>query len=252
MVFHRGQPAHSGRAHRHRNGDRHRPRALADPHRPGTRRSHGPEINLPPQDQMPLHGYALQCRVTTEDPQNNFVPDYGKIHTYRSPAGFGVRLDGGSAYGGAVITPVLRLAARQGHGVGPRVSAGVPAHGSRAARVPHSRRQDQHPVPRERRQQRRVPVRPARRRGFSTRIRRCSQFTPRQRPRDEAPDLHRRRHRQRQSGSARQDRCRTRFRPAPIPRHDASAPPAGTRQLLDRTRPGEIRRVDVGRRSGCC
>ena len=54
---------------------------------------------------MPLYGYALQCRVTTEDPQNNFVPDYGKIHTYRSPAGFGIRLDGGSAYGGAVISP---------------------------------------------------------------------------------------------------------------------------------------------------
>ncbi|MFN3326463.1 MAG: pyruvate carboxylase [Bryobacteraceae bacterium] len=65
----------------------------------------GPEINLPPQDQIPLHGYALQCRVTTEDPANSFVPDYGKIHTYRSPAGFGIRLDGASAYGGAVITP---------------------------------------------------------------------------------------------------------------------------------------------------
>jgi pyruvate carboxylase len=66
---------------------------------------HGPEIALPRQDAVPLYGYALQCRVTTEDPQNNFVPDYGKIHTYRSPAGFGVRLDGGSAYGGAVISP---------------------------------------------------------------------------------------------------------------------------------------------------
>ena len=54
---------------------------------------------------MPLYGYALQCRVTTEDPQNNFVPDYGKINTYRSPAGFGLRLDGASAYGGAVISP---------------------------------------------------------------------------------------------------------------------------------------------------
>ncbi len=43
--------------------------------------------------------------MTTEDPANNFMPDYGKIHTYRSPAGFGIRLDGGSAYGGAVITP---------------------------------------------------------------------------------------------------------------------------------------------------
>ncbi len=66
---------------------------------------HGPEMNLPAQHEMPLYGYALQCRLTTEDPANNFVPDYGKIHTYRSPAGFGIRLDGGSAYGGAVITP---------------------------------------------------------------------------------------------------------------------------------------------------
>jgi pyruvate carboxylase len=47
----------------------------------------------------------MQCRITTEDPSNHFVPDYGKIHTYRSPAGFGIRLDGGSAYSGAVITP---------------------------------------------------------------------------------------------------------------------------------------------------
>jgi len=66
---------------------------------------YSPQINLPPQEKMPLYGYALQCRVTTEDPQNNFVPDYGKIHTYRSPAGFGLRLDGASAYGGAVISP---------------------------------------------------------------------------------------------------------------------------------------------------
>jgi pyruvate carboxylase len=66
---------------------------------------HGPEMELPAQDKVPLHGYALQCRVTTEDPENNFIPDYGKIHTYRSPAGFGIRLDGASAYGGAVITP---------------------------------------------------------------------------------------------------------------------------------------------------
>jgi pyruvate carboxylase len=66
---------------------------------------HGPEIALPAQDEIPLHGTALQCRVTTEDPASNFVPDYGRIHTYRSPAGFGIRLDGASAYGGAVISP---------------------------------------------------------------------------------------------------------------------------------------------------
>jgi pyruvate carboxylase len=62
-------------------------------------------MSLPPQAQIPLYGYALQCRVTTEDPENNFTPDYGRIQTYRSPAGFGVRLDGASAYGGANITP---------------------------------------------------------------------------------------------------------------------------------------------------
>src|SRR5215472_6307762 len=66
---------------------------------------HDAEMNLPRQQDVQTYGYALQCRVTTEDPANNFVPDYGKIHTYRSPAGFGIRLDGASAYGGAVITP---------------------------------------------------------------------------------------------------------------------------------------------------
>jgi pyruvate carboxylase len=66
---------------------------------------HGAEMGLPEQEKIQLHGYALQCRITTEDPANSFLPDYGKIHTYRSPAGFGIRLDGASAYGGAVITP---------------------------------------------------------------------------------------------------------------------------------------------------
>jgi pyruvate carboxylase len=69
------------------------------------RKLHGPEMALPSQNNIAPNGYALQCRVTTEDPANNFVPDYGRIHTYRSPAGFGIRLDGASAYGGAVITP---------------------------------------------------------------------------------------------------------------------------------------------------
>jgi len=66
---------------------------------------HGAEMDLPPQEKIPLYGYAMQCRITTEDPANGFVPDYGKLSTYRSPAGFGIRLDGGSAYSGAVITP---------------------------------------------------------------------------------------------------------------------------------------------------
>jgi pyruvate carboxylase len=65
----------------------------------------GPEINLPPQEEMPRVGCAVQCRVTTEDPGNKFTPDYGRILTYRSTGGQGVRLDGGMGYAGAVITP---------------------------------------------------------------------------------------------------------------------------------------------------
>ncbi|TAK92390.1 MAG: pyruvate carboxylase [Burkholderiaceae bacterium] len=60
---------------------------------------------VPAQADIRLNGHALQCRVTTEDPENNFTPDYGRITAYRSAAGFGVRLDAGTAYGGAVITP---------------------------------------------------------------------------------------------------------------------------------------------------
>ncbi len=56
------------------------------------------------QDDVQLHGHAIQCRVTTEDPQNNFIPDYGRITAYRAATGMGIRLDGGTAYSGAVIT----------------------------------------------------------------------------------------------------------------------------------------------------
>ena len=56
------------------------------------------------QKEVLLNGHALQCRITTEDPQNNFVPDYGRITAYRSATGMGIRLDGGTAYSGAVIT----------------------------------------------------------------------------------------------------------------------------------------------------
>jgi len=65
----------------------------------------GDEPGLPLQDAIALHGHALQCRVTTEDPENGFTPDYGKLTAYRSASGFGIRLDGGTAYPGAVITP---------------------------------------------------------------------------------------------------------------------------------------------------
>ncbi|WP_299908840.1 pyruvate carboxylase [uncultured Paracoccus sp.] len=59
---------------------------------------------VPSQDEVRLNGHALQCRVTTEDPLNNFIPDYGRITAYRSATGNGIRLDGGTAYSGGVIT----------------------------------------------------------------------------------------------------------------------------------------------------
>jgi pyruvate carboxylase len=63
-----------------------------------------PESGVPKQEDIVLHGHAIQCRVTTEDPEQNFIPDYGRITAYRGATGFGVRLDGGTAYAGAVIT----------------------------------------------------------------------------------------------------------------------------------------------------
>lgn len=56
------------------------------------------------QEEVTLSGHALQCRITTEDPQNNFIPDYGRISAYRAATGMGIRLDGGTAYAGSVIT----------------------------------------------------------------------------------------------------------------------------------------------------
>jgi pyruvate carboxylase len=64
-----------------------------------------PDSGVLTQKNIRLNGHALQCRVTTEDPENNFVPDYGRIRNYRSASGFGIRLDGGTAYSGALITP---------------------------------------------------------------------------------------------------------------------------------------------------
>ncbi len=56
------------------------------------------------QEDIRLNGHALQTRITTEDPLNNFIPDYGRITAYRSATGMGIRLDGGTAYAGGVIT----------------------------------------------------------------------------------------------------------------------------------------------------
>jgi pyruvate carboxylase len=64
-----------------------------------------PEIGLTDQKAIPKNGFAIQCRITTEDPQNNFKPDYGTLITYRNATGFGVRLDEGSSYPGMKISP---------------------------------------------------------------------------------------------------------------------------------------------------
>ncbi|USJ28518.1 pyruvate carboxylase [Ensifer adhaerens] len=63
-----------------------------------------PQSGVPKQEEIRLNGHALQCRVTTEDPEHNFIPDYGRITAYRSASGFGIRLDGGTSYSGAIIT----------------------------------------------------------------------------------------------------------------------------------------------------
>jgi pyruvate carboxylase len=72
---------------------------ILDGHAIGT-----PESGVPAQENIRLNGHALQCRITTEDPEQNFIPDYGRITAYRGATGFGIRLDGGTAYSGAVIT----------------------------------------------------------------------------------------------------------------------------------------------------
>jgi len=64
-----------------------------------------PEIGMGDQSTIRTNGFAVQARVTTEDPANNFTPDYGRLSAYRSAGGLGVRLDAGTAFGGAVITP---------------------------------------------------------------------------------------------------------------------------------------------------
>jgi pyruvate carboxylase len=64
-----------------------------------------PEIGLDSLEAVSARGFAMQCRVTTEDPANRFIPDYGRLSHYRSASGMGIRLDAGTAFSGAVITP---------------------------------------------------------------------------------------------------------------------------------------------------
>lgn len=63
------------------------------------------ESTVPAQPDIVLYGHAIQCRVTTEDPEKEFAPDHGRLDAYRSASGFGIRLDAGTAFAGALITP---------------------------------------------------------------------------------------------------------------------------------------------------
>ncbi len=93
-----------------------------------------PDSGVPRQDEIRLNGHALQCRITTEDPEQNFIPDYGRITAYRGATGFGIRLDGGTAYSGAVITrfydPLLE-----------KVTAWAPSPGEAIARMDRALRE---------------------------------------------------------------------------------------------------------------
>jgi pyruvate carboxylase len=93
-----------------------------------------PESGVPRQGEIRLNGHALQCRITTEDPEQNFIPDYGRITAYRGATGFGIRLDGGTAYSGAVITrfydPLLE-----------KVTAWAPTPGEAIARMTRALRE---------------------------------------------------------------------------------------------------------------
>ena len=97
-----------------------------------------------------MQGYAIQCRVTTEDPENRFTPDYGRITHYRSVGGMGIRTDGGPAITGGIITPfydslLVKICAsgRRFVDAARRMERALPG-------IPGARGQDQHPVPAQR------------------------------------------------------------------------------------------------------
>ena len=100
------------------------------------------DLGLPSQENVQANGFAIQCRVTTEDPLNQFRPDYGRITHYRSAGGMGIRLDAGSAFSGAVVTPfydslLVKVTAR-GRSL---------KEAAKSSRIPHPRREDQHTFP---------------------------------------------------------------------------------------------------------
>ena len=66
---------------------------------------HSPKIEIKNQEAIQCRGVAIQCRITTEDPSNNFKPDYGTLIAYRNAGGYGIRIDEGSSYQGVKVSP---------------------------------------------------------------------------------------------------------------------------------------------------
>ena len=93
-----------------------------------------PDSGVPAQEDIRVNGSAMQCRITTEDPENHFIPDYGRISAYREATGFGIRLDGGTAYSGAVITPFYDSLLE-------KVSAWAPSHAESIRRMERALRE---------------------------------------------------------------------------------------------------------------
>ena len=102
----------------------------------------------PGAERDPLNGHALQCRITTENPENNFIPDYGRITAYRGAFGFGIRVDGGTAYSGAVVTRYYDPMLEKVTAWAPVARGGDRPHGPGPARVPDPRRRHQPRLPR--------------------------------------------------------------------------------------------------------
>ena len=147
------------------------------------------------QDTIVLRGAALQCRITTEDPANNFRPDTGVITTYRSPGGAGVRVDGGTTYTGRRGLGALRLDAGQADLSRPDLRQGGREGAARGGGVPDPRRLHQHRVPPGRAGRPRLRRRP--RHHLVHRDPPAAAAGARlRRPRQQAADLPGRRHRQ--------------------------------------------------------
>ncbi len=118
------------------------------------------EINITSQEAIQCHGYAIQTRVTSEDPSNNFMPDTGKVSVYHSGSGNGIRLDGGNIYTGAEILPYYDSPAGEDFRLRPDLQGCRRQVPARPARDADSGHQDQHLLPHQRHQQPHLPGRP--------------------------------------------------------------------------------------------